>query len=118
MAAHCLTDDGARRAIEGGVASIEHGHLMTDETLWLAKRNNTVLVGTDLSKQAGYSNAEILQMMTINAARLLGVEDERGAIKPGQAADIIATVANPLDDINALQKVSFVMKEGKVFRQE
>ena len=71
----------------------------------------------EVYSEAGYSNAEILQMMTINAARLLGVEKERGVIKRGQAADIIATVVNPLDDIAALKDVSFVMKEGKVFSQ-
>ena len=71
----------------------------------------------EVYSEAGYSNAEILQMMTINAARLLGVEKERGVIKRGQAADIIATVVNPLDDIAALKNVSFVMKEGKVFSQ-
>ena len=57
-------------------------------------------------------------MMTINAARLLGVENERGAIKPGLAADIIATAANPLDDIDALKEVSFVMKDGRIIGHE
>jgi imidazolonepropionase-like amidohydrolase len=56
--------------------------------------------------------------MTINAARLLGVDGDRGAIKPGLAADIIATPENPLDDIQAVRKVSFVMKDGNVFRSE
>ena len=54
-------------------------------------------------------------MMTIHSARLLGVEEDRGAIKPGLAADIIAIPRNPLDDILALKEVSFVMKEGDVF---
>jgi imidazolonepropionase-like amidohydrolase len=56
-------------------------------------------------------------MMTTNAANLLGVEKERGAIKTGMYADIIATTENPLDNINALKKVSFVMKNGEVIRQ-
>ena len=66
---------------------------------------------------AGLPAKLILQMMTTNAARLLGVETRRGAIKPGLAADIVATPANPLDDPNTLKRVSFVMKDGKVFRQ-
>jgi len=56
--------------------------------------------------------------MTMNAARLLGVDGERGAIKPGLAADIIATPVNPLDDIQAVRKVFFVMKDGNVFKNE
>jgi imidazolonepropionase-like amidohydrolase len=56
--------------------------------------------------------------MTMNAARLLGVDAERGAIRPGLAADIIATPENPLDNIQTVRKVSFVMKDGSVFKNE
>jgi imidazolonepropionase-like amidohydrolase len=50
--------------------------------------------------------------MTINAARLLGVDKERGALRAGLAADIIATPENPLENISTLKQVSFVMKNG------
>jgi imidazolonepropionase-like amidohydrolase len=66
--------------------------------------------------EAGVPAKVILQTMTINAARLLSVEKERGAIKPGLAADIIATRENPLDNVLALKQVRFVMKDGKVFK--
>jgi hypothetical protein len=46
------------------------------------------------------------------------IEKTRGAIAKVLAADIIATPENPLSDIEALQKVMFVMKNGKVFRQD
>jgi len=68
--------------------------------------------------EAGVPAKDTLRAMTINAARLLGVDGERGAIKPGLAADIIATPENPLDDIQSVRKVSFVMKDGAVFRGE
>ena len=55
--------------------------------------------------------------MTGNAARLLGVEQERGFLKAGMAADIIATPENPLENIQTLRKVSFVMKEGAIIKQ-
>jgi imidazolonepropionase-like amidohydrolase len=67
---------------------------------------------------AGVPPRALLQMMTVNAARLFGVERERGTIKPGMAADIIATPANPLEDIQTLKRVSFVMKDGVVFKNE
>jgi imidazolonepropionase-like amidohydrolase len=66
---------------------------------------------------AGIPAKDILRIITINAARLLGVDKQRGTIKPGMAADIIATPDNPLDNILALRKVDFVMKEGKMIKQ-
>lgn len=177
LAAHCVTEQGARNAAEAGVASIEHGFEMSDEVLAIAKKNNVVLVGTDstekawlayempveLAKQwharsvdrlkraykigvtlafgsdlvfwapdetrgtftvsqidtfveAGIPARAILLAMTTNAAQLLGVDKVRGAIKPGQFADIIATPENPLDNISTLRQVNFVMKNGKVFK--
>ena len=58
----------------------------------------------------------ILQALTTNAARVLGVEKERGAIRPGMKADLIATRNNPLDHIQTLKTVTFVMKDGQVFK--
>jgi imidazolonepropionase-like amidohydrolase len=178
VAAHCMTERGARNAAEGGVASIEHGYRMSDETLEVAKRNGVVLVGTDFTEktasylgvppefgkvfhatfldrlkrayrvgvtmaygtdsffyvpgetrgtvalmfldsyaEAGVPAPYVLKMMTTNAARLLGVEGERGALRAGLAADIIATPDDPLADITALRRVRFVMKDGKVIRK-
>jgi imidazolonepropionase-like amidohydrolase len=56
-------------------------------------------------------------MMTANAARLLGVEKDRGAIRPGLAADIVATSGRPDQDILALEGVVFVMKDGRVVKR-
>ncbi len=68
--------------------------------------------------EAGVPAPAIVKIMTANAARLLGVEKDRGFIKPGLWADIIATPANPFDDIQTLKKVNFVMKNGSVFRND
>ncbi len=51
VAAHCVTEKGARNAIEGGLASIEHGFFMSDEALKMAKENDVWLCGTDFSKE-------------------------------------------------------------------
>jgi imidazolonepropionase-like amidohydrolase len=68
-------------------------------------------------RKAGVPAADILKAMTTNAAELLGIQAERGAIKPGLAADIVATSENPLQDIDGLRTVHFVMKDGVVIRQ-
>jgi len=67
--------------------------------------------------EAGVPAADTLRAMTVNAARLLGVDKERGFLKPGMAADIIATAENPIEDIRTLKRVSFVMKDGAVIKQ-
>lgn len=59
----------------------------------------------------------ILQALTTNAAQLLGVEKERGALRVGMKADIIVTVANPLENIQTLKAVTFVMKNGSIFKE-
>ena len=59
---------------------------------------------------------EILKAMTTNIASLLQIDKERGTIKAGLFADIIACEENPLDDIHAIRKITFVMKEGKVIK--
>jgi imidazolonepropionase-like amidohydrolase len=66
---------------------------------------------------AGIPPRVILQSLTTNAAKLLGVEKVRGSLAVGMRADIIAVSDNPLDKIETLKKVSFVMKNGKVFKQ-
>ncbi len=67
--------------------------------------------------EAGVPAADTLRAMTVNAARLLGVDKERGFLKPGMAADIIGTPENPVEDIRTLKRVSFVMKDGAVIKQ-
>lgn len=69
-------------------------------------------------KAAAIPSSYILQTMTINAAELLGIEKERGVLEPSYYADIVALKNNPLDDIEAIKTVQFVMKEGKVIRRD
>ena len=177
VAAHVQTEPGARAAIEAGVASIEHGWVLTDEDLALAKKKGVTLVSTDFTvaellvdgmeqeaaerthqkyvarlkrawaagvdvvfgtdvmsdirgrtrgdvsmeyvdsfKEAGIAAPDILRAMTTRAAVLLGVEKERGALRPGMAADLVATPEDPLRDIDGLKKIDFVMKDGKLVR--
>jgi imidazolonepropionase-like amidohydrolase len=65
----------------------------------------------------GMSPLAALQAGTLNGAKLLGWQNQIGALKPGYDADIIAVPGDPLQDISALQKVSFVMKNGVIYRK-
>ena len=69
-------------------------------------------------KAAGIPAPDILRAMTINGYKCAEVDKVRGPIKPGLKADIIAVPGNPLEDIDALRKVQFVMKEGMVFKRD
>jgi len=65
----------------------------------------------------GMSPLAAIQAGTINGAKLLGWQDQIGEIKTGYAADIVAVPGNPLEDIAVLQKVTFVMKDGVIYRK-
>jgi len=69
-------------------------------------------------KAAGIPPADILRAMTINGFKCAEVEETRGPIKPGLAADLIAVTGNPLESIDALRDVRFVMKDGVVFKRD
>lgn len=67
--------------------------------------------------QAGMPPLETIQSATLRAAQLLGIEDEAGTLAPGKNADIVATPADPSEDLNTVLNVSFVMKGGKVYKR-
>ncbi len=50
-------------------------------------------------------------------SELLHINKERGSLAPGLAADIVAMPANPMEDIESLRKINFVMKDGKIIRR-
>lgn len=64
----------------------------------------------------GMSPAAAIRSATSEAAKLLGKEQEFGTLAPGKLADIVAAPGNPLQDITALQRVGFVMKNGVVYK--
>jgi imidazolonepropionase-like amidohydrolase len=70
-----------------------------------------------LMVQYGMKPLEALQAGLLNGAKLLGWQNEIGALKPGYFADIIAVPGNPLEDISALTRVRFVMKGGRIYRK-
>lgn len=176
VAAHAHGTEGINAAVIAGVASIEHGSILSDESIRLMKKHGTYLVpnlyinnidlppdtpqatidkneylkplvvqslqkaykagvnmalGTDSGVykhgengrefaalvKNGIPALHAIRMSTINAADLLGVSD-RGEIVPGKLADIIAVDGNPLENIELMETVSFVMKGGKVYKDQ
>ena len=173
VAGHVQTPEGATRAIEAGIWSIEHGFALTEEHhrrmaekgIYLASTDtpkefarspedyaNTVAklksawshgvkitFSTDMDywrtgdqrsrgeltiaflstwKDAGIPAADTLKAMTTTGFACTQVERERGAIRPGLFADLIAVRGNPLEDIDTLRDVRFVMKDGLVFKRD
>jgi imidazolonepropionase-like amidohydrolase len=172
VAGHVQTEEGARRAIEAGIWSIEHDIALTDEIHKLMAQKGIWRVGTETPfteyrgtqaafdrtvagmksayrngvkmafstdadyyvpgmtrgqvvinflkswKAAGIPDKEILKIMTINGYKVADIYDKRGPIKAGFPADIIAVKGNPLEDIDALRTVVFVMKDGLVFKRD
>ncbi|MGO4209669.1 amidohydrolase family protein [Terriglobus sp. 2YAB30_2] len=70
-----------------------------------------------LMAEYGMKPAEVLQADYVHGARLLGWEGRIGTLRPGAWADVIAVPGNPLDDISALTRVAFVMKNGQVYKR-
>jgi imidazolonepropionase-like amidohydrolase len=60
---------------------------------------------------------DAIMSATINAAKLLKIDKELGTITQGKLADLVAVKGNPLEDITLMEKIDFVMKDGKVVKQ-
>ena len=172
VSGHIETTEGARRAIEAGLWSLDHAEVLDDvlhkkmaekgifragtetpltwyggdsesfELIVAGLRNayeNDVRItfSTDADyyvpglhrgevtinflkswKAAGIPAPDILRAMTITGFEACEVQHERGPIKKGLAADFIAVTTNPLEDIDALRDVQFVMKDGQVFKRD
>lgn len=182
VAAHAHGDEGMKLAVLGGVNTIEHGTLMSEETMDLMIKNKCYLVptisagiqvaekarvpgffpevvatkaleigpkhkatialaykkgvlmgfGTDAGVfphglnaiefgyllEAGIPVNESLKAATFTNAQLLGMSNEIGQLKEGFLADIVAVQENPLSNVSTLENVMFVMKDGKVYKNE
>jgi imidazolonepropionase-like amidohydrolase len=182
VAAHAHGAEAIRRAVIGGVDSIEHGTYMDEQDMKLMKEHGTwyvptiiagdfvahkaaipgyyppqvaakaaaigpLIVGTagraykagvkiafgtdagvyphgenahefELMVQAGMPPLFAIQAATTHAAELLKHDKDLGSITAGKFADVVAVAGNPLDNISLLKQVSFVMKEGVVYKRD
>jgi imidazolonepropionase-like amidohydrolase len=69
-----------------------------------------------LMTRGGMTPMQAIESATRVAAELLGMSDQIGTLEAGKLADVVAVPGNPLSDISALERVAFVMKDGKVYR--
>ena len=116
----------------GGEDSIKDGSaLKQQQALYLAfyRKGGTLSVGTDPARQgvlAGYGNLrslelladagipalDVIKMATLNGAKVIGIEQDRGTIEVGKRADLIVIAGNPLENIADVHKIETVYKKG------
>jgi imidazolonepropionase-like amidohydrolase len=92
----------------------------TDADYWVPgkTRGEVAIEFIETWKAAGIPPADILRAMTTNGFKVSETERSRGPIRKGLAADLIAVTGNPLEQIDALRDVRFVMKDGIVFKRD
>jgi imidazolonepropionase-like amidohydrolase len=81
-------------------------------------RGQASLLTLEAYQADGLSPLEVIRTATVNAADLLGLASRIGTIEKGKSADLIAVDGDPLKDVRELAKVRFVMKSGRVFRND
>ena len=107
---------GLRNAWENGVPltfSTDADYYVPGKT-----RGEVAIEFLETWKDAGIPPKDILKAMTINGFRASDIADERGPIRAGLAADLIAVRGNPLEDVDVLRDVRFVMRDGVVFKRD
>jgi imidazolonepropionase-like amidohydrolase len=67
--------------------------------------------------EAGMPAMEAIRSATMVPARYLGIDDRLGSVEVGKVADIVAVPGNPLDDVHVPERVSFVMKDGVIYKR-
>jgi imidazolonepropionase-like amidohydrolase len=106
-----ITGDALRKAFPAGVR-IAFG---TDAGVSKHGRNADEF---ELMVKHGMTPAAAIEAATVNAADLLDLEAEIGTIERGKRADIIAVAGDPFADVTTLKRVSFVMKDGRVVKDQ
>ncbi len=103
-----------RRALAAGTPMAFGSDVVYSRPGWT--RGELTLEFLESFTAAGFPNDLILRMLTMNNGELLRVNS--GQVKVGFNADLVAMDANPLDDVHALNDIHFVMKDGRVYKQD
>lgn len=107
--------DPVKRAYKSGVPLVFGPDVIFNTKEY--PRGRVSIETVDDWKLTGLPALAILQALTTNGVKLLGVDKVRGSLKAGMKADIIAVKDNPLEKIETVKAVTFVMKNGKVYKQ-
>ena len=123
LAGHPVSDAAYKRTVQGLRNAYDNNvplTFSTDADYWVEgkTRGEVCLEFLRTWRDAGIPNVDILRAMTINGYKVSGTDQSRGPIEPGFFADLIAVPGNPLDDVDALKEVQFVMKDGKIFKRD
>lgn len=104
-----------RRAVEAGVQLVNGTDIPPAD---LVEGVPAAVYEMLLMAEGGLDNLRVLQSVSTTAARLVQAEDRLGQIAPGFTADLIAVDGDPLRDISAMSRLSFVMQSGVVVRDD
>lgn len=123
LAGHPVTPQAYQRTVAGLKNAYDNKVLLTFSTdadyfVQGKTRGEVCMEFLKTWKDAGIPPAEILRAMTTNGYKVTDLDKMRGPIKAGFFADLIAVPGDPLQDIDALKNVQFVMKDGQVFKQD
>jgi imidazolonepropionase-like amidohydrolase len=123
LAGHPVSPEAYKRTVEGLKNAYQNKvplTFSTDADYWVEgkTRGELCLEFIKTWKDAGIPNADILRAMTVTGYKVSETDQTRGPIKAGFFADLIAVPGNPLEDIETLKRVQFVMKDGQVFKKD
>ena len=123
LAGHPVTPEAYKRTVDGLKNAYDNKvplTFSTDADYWVEgkTRGELALEFIKTWQDAGIPTADTLRAMTINGYKVSETETTRGPIKAGYFADLIAVPGNPLEDLDTLKRVHFVMKNGLVFKKD
>ena len=72
----------------------------------------------ELMVAGGMKPMAAIQAATLEAAKLLRIDDRLGTLQPGMIADVVAVKGDPIENISLMRKISFVMKQGVIYKHE
>ena len=82
----------------------------------IAERFPFQQVGGKLDVAAGIPAADVLQLATLGAARIMKHDADLGAVAPGKLADLVVVNGDPTKEISDIRKIEIVVKDGTVYR--
>src|ERR1051326_5680548 len=109
-------DELVRRVLKSGVK-----FATGSDMCWFAPGKTRGQASTEVFthlRDAGMPPLDVIRSVTTNAAEMLGWQDRIGSVEPGKFADVIAVAGDPVADVTEIERVRFVMKDGRIIRND